>query len=240
MVMLVLGVETSGLEGSIALQKDGKILGERHLNQVGRRHAQSLVLEAGELLQAHSLTSHDVNLIAVSRGPGSFTGLRVGMVFAKTFAYATGCRFISVDTFEAIAENAPAEIRHLYVIEDAQRADLFAGEYVRDESLRWKLISPISIVSAEDFLTARSDSRVVTGPGINKRGFQSESSNFLKDPALIRPRASVIARLGQRDYPQDGLSNLSNETDFWRASPFYLRLSAAEENRRPTETPTGS
>jgi tRNA threonylcarbamoyladenosine biosynthesis protein TsaB len=229
--MFVLGIETSGLEGSIALLRDGQCLGERHLNQVGRRHAQSLVLEVGELLQAHSLSSRDVDLVAVSRGPGSFTGLRVGMVFAKTFAYATSCRFIAVDTFAAIAENVPAEIHRLIVIEDAQRDDLFAGEYIRDESQRWRLVAPIAIVSMNEFLNARVNSENVTGPGVNKRGFPGETSIFLKDPAVTKPRAVMIAKLGGRDFPQGNDHESSSETDFWRASPFYLRLSAAEEKR---------
>ena len=103
--MLVLGIDTSGLEGSVALVRDGNCLAETSLNQLGRRHAQSLILEIGTLLEKHECTPRDVDVVAVSRGPGSFTGLRVGMVCAKTFAYATGCKFIAVDTFAAIAEN---------------------------------------------------------------------------------------------------------------------------------------
>lgn len=129
--MYVLGIETSGLEGSIALLRDHECLGELWLNQHGRRHAQSLVFEIGELLQQHGLKPPDVDLVSVSRGPGSFTGLRVGMVCAKTFAYATGSRFISIDTFMAIANNVPSTINRVHVIEDAQREDLFAAEYVR-------------------------------------------------------------------------------------------------------------
>ena len=110
--------------------RDGNGLGE--LRSSGR-HAQTLVQQIGELLRTHGLKPHDVQLLAVSKGPGSFTGLRVGMVCAKTFVYATGCRFIAVDTFAAIAENcASADVTRLFVIEeDAQRDDLFVGEYHR-------------------------------------------------------------------------------------------------------------
>ena len=224
--MLVLGIETSGLEGSVALARDESCLGKRQLNQVGRRHAQSLVLEIQELLSEHALRPR-----AVSRGPGSFTGLRVGMVCAKTFAYATGCRFIAVDTFAVIAENVPTDVRRLFVIEDAQREDLFAGEYARDESHHWKQTSPIQIISAEEFLRTRSVTDIVTGPGVNKRGLIVLSSNWIKDPVVIRPQASVVAMLGWRNSAQRTEEDSSRDTDFWRASPFYLRLSAAEEKR---------
>ena len=227
--MLVLGIETSGLEGSVAIIRDEICLGEKSLNQIGRRHAQALVLEIGELLSAHSLGPGDVNLVAVSRGPGSFTGLRVGMVCAKTFAYATGCRFIAVDTFGAIAENAPSELTRLFLIEDAQRDDLFVGEYARNPSQQWKQVSPMRIVSADDFLQSRSDMAIVTGPGVAKFETETLSKNWLQDPNIWRPRASMIASLGRLLNQSTGDETVTDENDFWRASPFYLRLSAAEE-----------
>jgi tRNA threonylcarbamoyladenosine biosynthesis protein TsaB len=229
--MLVLGIETSGLDGSVALVRDDVCLDERALNQVGRRHAQSLVLEIGELLQAQSLTPRDVELIAVSRGPGSFTGLRVGMTCAKTFAYATGCQFISVDTFAAIAENSPQEIHRLTVIEDAQREDLFVGEYVRDESGRWQLVSPIRIVPVNEFLQARTERDIVIGPGLKKRSMSGITSIGPVGTDISRPRASIIAILGKRASQQSSGDESSIDRDFWRVSPFYLRLSAAEEKR---------
>ena len=169
--MIVLGIETSGLEGSIALLKDGTSLGERRMNQVGRRHAQALVLEIGDLLRENDLAPHHVELVAVSRGPGSFTGLRVGMVCAKTFAYATECRFIAVDTFAAIARNVPPEFNRVIVVEDAQRNELFAGEYVRDNLDNWKQVDPIKIISVQSFLSERCNNDVVTGPAVKKLDF---------------------------------------------------------------------
>ena len=67
----------------------------------------------------------------MSVGPGSFTGLRVGVVCAKTLAYATGARLAAVDTLEAIAANSPPDVETVHVITDAQRGDLFVGTYRR-------------------------------------------------------------------------------------------------------------
>ena len=232
--MLVLGIETSSLEGSVAIVRDENCLGETRLNQIGRRHAQALVLEIGELLNAHSLSPRDVDLVAVSRGPGSFTGLRVGMVCAKTFVYATGCRFIAVDTFAAIAENAPAELTRVFVIEDAQRDDLFVGEYARNPHQQWKQVSPIRIVSADEFIQSRSDMAAVMGPGLAKLETETLSENWLNDPNIRQPRASIIATLGRLHEQSKVDEPLAEENDFWRASPFYLRMSAAEEKRATT------
>ena len=106
---VILAVDTSGMCGTIALQRDGELLEERELEQSRRRHAQTLISEVQELLQDHELGSSTVEIVAVSHGPGSFTGLRVGIVFAKTFAYATGCSIVAVDTLQAVAESVASD-----------------------------------------------------------------------------------------------------------------------------------
>ncbi|NQV27288.1 MAG: tRNA (adenosine(37)-N6)-threonylcarbamoyltransferase complex dimerization subunit type 1 TsaB [Rhodopirellula sp.] len=95
---VILAVDTSGMCGTLALRCGGELLEERELEQTRRRHAQTLISEVQELLQAHHLAAADVGIVAVSQGPGSFTGLRVGIVFAKTLAYVTGCPIVAVDT----------------------------------------------------------------------------------------------------------------------------------------------
>lgn len=232
--MILLGIETSGLEGSIALSRDETCLGERQLNQTGRRHAQSLVLEIGNLLESHSLAPRDIDLIAVSRGPGSFTGLRVGMVCAKTIAYATGCRFIAIDTFAAIAENLPSSTPHVIVIEDAQRDDLFVGEYRRNTSGEWLQTSPIQIVSVTSFMNRPLESETITGPGVKKLISSSAHVALIFDTNISQPKASAIAELGRRWATSERIDTLTTDSNFWTASPFYLRMSAAEEKHAAT------
>ena len=229
--MLVLGIETSGSEGTVALAQDGMLLGERELNQAGRRHAQGLVLEIRELLLGHGFRPQDLQLVAVSRGPGSFTGLRVGMVCAKTMAYSIGCRFIAVDTFAAIAAGVSRDAARLCVIEDAQKEDLFLGEYTRNSQSDWQRTSPIRIVSVAEFLESCDASSVVTGPGLKKLNLHLGTSQALPATQIpsSQPRASVIAEIGKALVTQEANRLPDSETDFWSASPFYLRLSAAEE-----------
>lgn len=228
--MYLLGIETSGIEGSVALLKGEVCVAERPLDQAGRRHAQSLVLEIGAMLRSHNLEPRGIDAVAVSRGPGSFTGLRVGMVCAKTFAYATGCRFVAVETFAAIAENAPAEARRIIVIDDAQRDDLFVGEFHRDGNDQWMAVQPVSICSVDHFIRERKENDIVTGPGLRKLPPEVISPNWFSDQKICRPRASVVAALGYKTLARATVES-SAETDFWTASPFYLRPSAAEEKR---------
>lgn len=228
--MLVIGIETSGLNGSVALSRDGRCLESRRLDQAGRRHAQSLTLELRQLLRDHQATPRDVDAVAVSRGPGSFTGLRVGLVCAKTFAYATGCRFAAVDTFAVVAENSPTDVNDVWVVEDAQRGDLFAGRYHRSIGQEWEQVSPIEIVESDNWPPLRSKDSTVGGRGLLRIDHTSVTCRCLMDEDFTRPTAAVVALLGERRLlaaPEADDSNF----DFWKAIPFYLRPSAAEEQR---------
>lgn len=236
--MLMIGLETSGFVGSLALRRDGQLLEERLLGQAGRRHAQSLVLELRELLHTHGVTPRDVQAIAVSKGPGSFTGLRVGFVCAKTFAYATGCRFVAVDTFAAIAENCPSDVNDVWVVENAQRGDFFVGRYALDNSVStstrsWRLMAPVQIVAADEWLATRAASDTITGPGLTDHAGAISSARLLADDVIAKPRASSIARLGEQRLISDAMPSIEggSDTDFWKAVPFYFRPSAAEEQQ---------
>ena len=153
------------------------------------------------------------------------------MVCAKTLAYASGCQFIAVDTFQAIAENAPSPVQQITVVEDAQRDDLFAGNYKRLPSGEWKSTSPIRIVAVEDFLRDQSPEMVVVGPGLRKFDTEQIVSNWLTTPEFCQARAATIAALGSNLIASTTDAARTDDFDFWKASPFYLRMSAAEEKR---------
>src|SRR5581483_928797 len=101
----VLILETSGRAGWVAVAAGDSLLRSRQLDEA-RRHARDLAPAVCELLDAAGWKPRDVHALFVSRGPGSYTGLRVGIASAKVFAYATGCALIAVDTFSAIASQA--------------------------------------------------------------------------------------------------------------------------------------
>ncbi len=221
--MLILGIETSGLDGEIALRESGGLVEERSLTQRGRRHAQSLVHEVADALRKRKSRPDDVAVVGVSVGPGSFTGLRVGVVFAKTWCYATGCRLVAVDTLQAVAENGPSDVTRVHVIADAQRRDLFVGEYQRDGNGRFTRISPITIIPAATFADQRTDDDFVTGPGLQRFESLLEDRCRVASPDIRSPRASIIAEIAGRR------AEAGRIADVWTLEPFYLRKSAAEE-----------
>lgn len=222
MSLLTLGVETSGLTGAVALRRDGKTIESVTLQQAGRRHAQTLISEVDALLRRANLTAKQLDVIAVSIGPGSFTGLRVGVVFAKTLAYAVGCQLIAVDTFRAIAAASSREESEVFVVSDAQRGELFVGRYscantatISASPIRQGEIS----IESSDTFCRRAGEIAISGPAAATL------------PATMRvlasdfhlPRAEFIAMLGE----QQALAG--EQSDLWQLEPFYLRRSAAEE-----------
>lgn len=219
-----LGIETSGRSGSIAIHRPGLPNATVSLQRQGRKHAQTLVLEVRNLLEQLQITSRQISGIGVSRGPGSFTGLRIGIAFAKTFGYVTGASVLGIDTFEAIALSCPPEISETYVISNAQRGDLFVGKYVRLSELHWQQTEKITLRDITEFSRALQPGAAVTGPGIDllERDALAEI-RFLDAPSqtLASQVVDITARLLQQQTPPP--------SEAWSLVPFYLRKSAAEE-----------
>tara|TARA_R110002072_G_scaffold173600_3_gene328465 strand:- start:26923 stop:27660 length:738 start_codon:yes stop_codon:yes gene_type:complete len=230
---VILAVDTSGMCGTIALKRDGELLEERELEQSRRRHAQTLISEVQELLRTHRLASSRVGIVAVSHGPGSFTGLRVGIVFAKTFAYATGCSIVAVDTLQAVAEAATGdnfpEITRLQVVSDAQREQLFVSDFHRTPGGFWQSTGPISIVDCEAWQNQAAELAglkfSVSGPGLVKVADELSESVIRLPEECWTPRAANVAAIAGR------LAAKGKFADAFDLEPFYLRKSSAEEKR---------
>lgn len=229
--MLILALETSGLQGSIALSRGG-VITSRQLAREGRRHAQTLTLEIHELLRDEQVTPQDLAAVAVSLGPGSFTGLRVGLVCAKTLAYALECRLVGVETYQAVAtcvasHDAAAAVdgARLLVIGDAQRGDMFLAEYVRQTGRGWVRQGEHRIVPAETWLAALEPADIVVGPGVTRVPDGATRAGVIREPWSIQPSAASICELAQARIAAGAVD------DPWTLAPIYLRPSAAEEQR---------
>lgn len=221
--MITLGIETSGQHGSVALRRSGTLLEERILSREGQRHARTLVPELRRLLGRHSLAPHQVETLAVSIGPGSFTGLRVGVVCAKTWAYATGARLVAVDTLLAVAQQTGESEQQLQVISDAQRNELFVGRFQRSPEGRWTSCREIELVAVERWIASLQPEEVVSGPGLTKLADRLQGRCRLIAAEDRFPTARSVALLGE----QATLAGRAD--DCWTLEPLYLRRSAAEE-----------
>ncbi|WLD12076.1 tRNA (adenosine(37)-N6)-threonylcarbamoyltransferase complex dimerization subunit type 1 TsaB [Planctellipticum variicoloris] len=223
MTQYLLALETSGRTGSLALLADGSVRETKRLDDVGRRHAQTLVSEIHDLLGRHGLTPQDLSAVAVSRGPGSFTGLRVGIVCAKTFAYAAGLKLLAIDTFDAIAAAAPEDARVVQIVDDAQRGDLFVATFRRGSDGKLTADGPVTIAPAEVWVAAAEPDALVLGPAAAALLDLGLRSRVAAEPAQNFPAAGVVGRLAWERFAR------GEADDFWTAGPYYLRASAAEE-----------
>ena len=231
--MITLGIETSGPTASVALMQDQICLDVRHLQRAGERPARNLVLDVQQMLADCQLHPNDCDTLAVSIGPGSFTGLRIGTVFAKSFAYATNCTLVSVDTFLCVAYNSPQNIDRVWVIGDALRGDLYAGCYRRLNPSTWSVDQAPMIVAADDWLAQLGPDDNVTGPGLRTVNQETDLEYHILDQSHWHPQANHLAEIGAAS-ARDG-----QHEDPFSLCPTYLRRSSAEdtwEKRNPRST----
>lgn len=213
-------VETSGRAGAVGVAVDGTVR-SAPLDEA-RRHARDLAATAGRLLADAGLKPTDLTGVMVGVGPGSYTGLRVGVMSAKAMAYAVGCPLVAVPTFHAIARQAPADAGDVWVIADALQGLLYVQRFVG-----FAPADELRIARADDWLTAVTPGGWVTGPGVPLVADRLPSGVRLVVEADRRPTVESIHQVGR------GLPPLTRE-GMLRLEPLYLRGSSAEEKARGT------
>ena len=224
--MKILAVETSGRDLSVAAADGPRVLIERVLDTAAGRNARLLVPQVRECLQELSWRPADVDVTAVSIGPGRFTGLRVGVVFARTFAWAAETRLVAVDTLQACAQRLLPCDEDIAVITDAQRGDVFTGTY-RGGTVA-EPTEPVRIAPlAEVLQQAAEHPRIrLTGSAVDSMASQIPAGLLTAPPPLRQPRASALIPIACR------AADRGNWQDPEKLEPVYLRPSYAEEKRQ--------
>jgi tRNA threonylcarbamoyladenosine biosynthesis protein TsaB len=228
--MRILALETTERTGSLAAMNDGNLLAELSL-EPKQRSAQSLAPAIRTLLKQAEWLPDDVQVVAVAQGPGSFTGLRIGVTTAKLFAYAVGAAILGVDTLEAIAAAAPEDVAKVSAVMDAQRGEVVARAYVRRSDGWFEPMGPARLLDIRTWLKELPPEIAVSGPVLNKLTDPLPPGVRMLDPQYWSPRASAVARLAARDYA------LGHRDDLWKLVPRYCRRSAAEEKLGVGATP---
>src|SRR3954453_22527860 len=128
--MRSIAIETSGRIGSIAVVDGEKILAEETF-QHGLQNAAQIIPIIDRLTSAQRWSPSDIQQVFVSIGPGSFTGLRIGVTLAKTMALATGVKLVAVPSVRVLVENAPENAKHVIIVLDAKRDQIFSARFER-------------------------------------------------------------------------------------------------------------
>jgi tRNA threonylcarbamoyladenosine biosynthesis protein TsaB len=214
-------LETSGRGGWAAVAEGATLLGERRLDEA-RRHARDLAPAVAGLLAARGWRPRDLHAVVVGRGPGSYTGLRVGVMSAKALAYAAGCAVLGVESFAAVAEQAPADAARLDVLADAQQDKVYVQAFVRTPG-GWLAAGALAVRPLADWLAGRAADAWATGPGLHKYGDRLPGGVPIVDATAWDPRPESVLRIGLARYAA------GERDDVWALEPLYLRPSAAEE-----------
>jgi tRNA threonylcarbamoyladenosine biosynthesis protein TsaB len=206
---IVMGIETSSRLCSIAWWEEGNVLLEYNVEQKNQ-HAQLLPALAEKGFQYLGIEKNSVNLVAVSAGPGSFTGLRIGMAYAKGFCYALDRQLVAVTNFELMKSFVRNENRLIYTIIDTHREKLYRSVFctenstkVRSDIIDWaqliKEITENTIIIMEE--------RAIIPEGIK-----------IKIPVLsVRISGATVCRVGYLKKCRGHKQNLDE------IEPFYLQ-----------------
>ena len=214
--MRMLALETTDKTGSVAAMADNNLLAELMLDHT-QRSAQSLAPAMSRLLQQVGWQPSDVQGVAVSVGPGSFTGLRVGVTAAKVFAYAVGAEVLGVNTLEAIAANAQSDaaISRLSVVIDAQRGEVVVQSFVRQADGWFEPAGGEELLDADVWLGRLEGSgfRVEgSGFGVQGSGLKIEGSRFKvqgSESSNLQISQSPNLQIPESSNPQSPIPNPS-------------------------------
>ena len=229
--MNFLALDTSTPRAAIALARaDGAV--DVAETDPALRHGRGLIPAIRDLLRGAGLRAADLDALAVGLGPGSYTGLRVGVTAAKALAYAAGCPLVGLDSLEAIARNAPPAALLVAVAADAQRGDLFAADFRRASAGGpLERLAPTRVEPAARWAAGLAPGTLILGTGLERLAPSLPDSVRLAGPELGQPRGEGLAQLagaaiasGRRDDP-------------WFLEPVYLRRSAAEDQWAARDRP---
>jgi tRNA threonylcarbamoyladenosine biosynthesis protein TsaB len=219
-------LETSGRVGQVALARGESLCAVRRLDEA-RRHARDLAPAVAELLAGQGWQPLDLHGVIVSQGPGSYTGLRVGIMSAKTLAYATRCALLAVETFAAIALQAPEDVLRLDVLADAQQEKVYVQRFARSSPGAALLpLARLNIQPLSEWLAGLEKGTWVSGPGL--RGHESRLADRVQLVEAVgwEPQPASLLHLGLARY------RCGERDDPWMLEPLYLRPSSAEEKLR--------
>ena len=225
--MLTLAIDTATKVCTVALCQGQELLAEYTIN-MGMTHSEGLLPQLEQLLQRTGVEKKEIGLVAVSMGPGSFTGLRIGLATAEAMAYAWGCCLHGVDTLKALAYNIQLEGVVLSPVLDAQKGNFYQALYEWREGQLVEL-APVAVVNTQQALERIA---LQGSPAL----FMGECQRLVKKcpeglptwlkeapAAVCMPRASSVAWAAQDEFDAEA------DKKIFGLEPYYIRRSEAEE-----------
>ncbi|MFH2012378.1 MAG: tRNA (adenosine(37)-N6)-threonylcarbamoyltransferase complex dimerization subunit type 1 TsaB [Pseudomonadota bacterium] len=224
--MKILAVETSTMAGSVALIDSEELVSEYLLN-INITHSERLLSAVDCIIRDTKISVDEIDGFAVSIGPGSFTGLRIGISTIKGLAYATDKPVVGIPTLDAMAENIFFTDYLICPILDARKKQVYAALYKKSIENRLEKITPDLAINPDELLKKIQTKVVFLGDGL--RVYHKLIKETLQDMAFFAPmnlrlpRAANVAKLSLDQFRKNNVLDLNTFT------PSYVRPSEAEE-----------
>lgn len=226
MNMLICSVDSSATPASVCLFEDDKLVAEYYLN-TGFTHSQTLMAMLESVLKISGKSAEDIDLYAVNSGPGSFTGVRIGVSAVKGMAYAQDKPCVEVSTLESMAYNFLGSHAVICACMDARRRQVYHGLFRVDGNTVERLCDDKAIAVDELLSSLPKDEEIIlVGDGAELL-YQNTEIPMVKlaPPNLRYQRASSVALAAVGSYNRGEVTSPS------ALMPRYLRLSQAERER---------
>ncbi len=224
---LILAIENSGMCGSVALVSRSHCLNEQSL--LSRlTHSKRLLSTVKEIMEESQVDWPDIDAIAITLGPGSFTGLRIGLSTVKGLAMATGIPLIGVSSLDGLACQCQYTSLQVCPVLDARKNEVYTALYRSDDTFHIKRTSDYMVTGPENLSALISEPTLFLGDGLDVYGeiianLLGENAIFVS-PQLCFTRAAAIGNLALAMWDKKEFLHTAD------AVPVYIRASEAEIN----------
>lgn len=211
---IILNIETATKNCSVALANEGKTIACKEIAEQNFSHAEKLHVFIEELLAENNLQFSDLNAIAVSQGPGSYTGLRIGVSSAKGLCYALNIPMIAIDTLQLLAKQIQIEDGIIIPMIDARRMEVFSAFYDKNHNqIRNTQAEIIDETSYQEI----TETIHLVGDGTEKFKNTLIDTKFVFHSDVVFPSANEMSQLSYDKYQK------SDFVDVAYFEPYYLK-----------------
>lgn len=211
----ILNIETATRNCSVSLAKDGVIIAYQEIAEQGYSHAENLHVFIDNVLKSCSLDINHLQAIAVSCGPGSYTGLRIGVSAAKGLCYALKIPLIAVDTLKILALKVTIQNGLIIPMIDARRMEVYSAVF--DSNYNQVRETKAEILSENSFEKFNNETLYFVGDSNEKAKTVLTQSNFVFLDEVVFPSAKEMCNLSYKKYLEN------NFEDVAYFEPFYLK-----------------
>jgi tRNA threonylcarbamoyladenosine biosynthesis protein TsaB len=213
-LIYILNIETATKNCSVALAKDGKTIFCSEISEQGYSHAEKLHVFIEEILLNAGINSKDLNAIAISSGPGSYTGLRIGVSAAKGLCYALDIPLISVDTLTSLASQAKVTDGIVIPMIDARRMEVYSAIFNANNEIIRKVEAEILSESSFDNF---AETIYFVGDSNEKAKAVLNKPNFVFLDEIVYPSAKDMSVISYKKFTQNSFEDLAYY------EPYYLK-----------------